>query len=121
MQSSKRLVLISALTLSSIGLLASGCASAPPIVAGQSAPCSSMVAPSLLADVEPVPLPSEDATAGELWTAFDGQTGRLDVSNLKRRASMETIERCEARDAAAVERITAPWWKRPFLRQPDPG
>ncbi len=23
--------------------------------------------------------------------------------------------------AAAVERITAPWWKRPFLRQPDPG
>ena len=74
-----------------------------------------MVAPSLRIDVEPVPLPSEDATAGELWTAFDGQTGRLDVSNLKRRASLETIERCEARDAAAVERITAPFWQKPFL------
>lgn len=78
-----------------------------------------MVAPSLRADVAPVDLPTDNATAGEVWTAFDGQTGRLDVANTYKRAALETIERCEARDAAAVKRLNAPFWQRPFLPPPD--
>jgi hypothetical protein len=31
------------------------------------------------------------------------------------------VRRCEARDAAAVERLTAPWWRLPFLRPREPG
>lgn len=98
---------------------ASAC-STRPIVAGPSA-CSSLVAPSLRADVPPVDMPTAAATAGDLWTALDGQTGRLDQANAYKRAVLETVQRCEARDAAAVARIEAPWWKRPFLRRPDPG
>ena len=46
--------------------------------------------------------------------AFDGQTGRLETANTNRKALVEVIERCEARDAKAAERIVAPWWKRLF-------
>jgi len=73
--------------------------------------CSSLVGASLRADVEPVDLPAEDATAGELWVSFDGQTGRLDTANRFKRAAIETIEACEARDAAAAERLARPWWR----------
>lgn len=49
------------------------------------------------------------------------QTGQLDKANGRYVDAMGIIQRCEARDAAVVERLQAPWWKRPFLRQPDPG
>jgi len=66
--------------------------------------------------VEPVDLPPAEATAGQVWTAFDGQTGRLDVANTYKRAAIETVEACERRDAAAIARLKAPWWKRVFMR-----
>jgi len=110
MQSAKRRELMSASILLSTALLASGCASVQPTVIAPSA-CSSLVGPSLRADVPPVDLPPEDATAGDLWTAFDGQTARLDTANLFKRAQMETVERCEARDQAVTERYQRPWWK----------
>lgn len=78
--------------------------------------CSALVPPSLKADVPPVAMPTASAAAGDVWTALDGQTGRLDTANTYKRAALEVIEGCEARDAAATERINAPWWKRPFLR-----
>lgn len=81
--------------------------------------CSALVPPSLKADVAGVDLPPADATAGDVWQAFDGQTGRLDTANTFKRAALETIERCEARDQAAAERISAPWWRRAFLPRPD--
>jgi hypothetical protein len=59
-----------------------------------------------------VDLPEADATAGDLWTAFDGQTGRLDTANAFKRAIVETVERCEARDAAAMAGLRRPWWRR---------
>ena len=64
-------------------------------------------------------MPAADATAGDLWTAFDGQTGRLDTANTNRQAVLEVIEGCEARDAATVKRLNAPWWQRLFLPRPD--
>lgn len=110
MPSTKRRAPISASILISIALAASGCVSARPIVASRSA-CSSLVGPSLRADVAGVDLPGAAATAGDLWAAFDGQTGRLDTANTFKRAVLETVEACEKRDAEAVREITRPWWR----------
>jgi hypothetical protein len=53
--------------------------------------------------VEGAPLPGGD-TAGD-WIAFaDAQTGQLDKSNDRYRASVGIVERCEERDREAVER-----------------
>jgi len=81
-----------------------------PIVSLPSA-CSALVGSSLRDDVPGVPLPPLDATAGDMTAAFDGQTGRLDTANRNRRAVLETIENCEARDRAVVEHLTRPWWR----------
>lgn len=72
--------------------------------------CSSLVGPSLRADVEGVDLPPLDADAGEVYIALDGQTGRLDTANLNKRAVLEVVERCEARDQAAVTQRS--FWQR---------
>ena len=118
MRSLKPQALASVSILASMTLVAAGCAAVPRMPNPQSA-CSSLVGPSLRADVPPVPLPPADATAGDLWTALDGQTGRLDTANTYRRAALETVELCEARDAATIKRLTSPWWQRPFLPSPD--
>lgn len=76
----------------------------------QASACSSLVPPSLRADVAGVELPSLTATAGDLWIAFDGQTGRLEMANTYRAAAIQIVEACERRDQQAAARITAPWW-----------
>lgn len=114
MQSAKHRAPISALILLSTMPAAAGCASVPVFAAPQSA-CSSLVPQSLRADTPSVSLPSADAKAGDLWIAFDGQTGRLDVANANKSAAMEIVENCEKRDATAAARLQAPWWKRPFM------
>lgn len=88
-----------------------GCATTANIVSVPNAPCSSLVPSSLRADVPPVDLPPVNATAGDVLVALDGQTGRLDTANAFKSAGLQIIEGCEARDAAAVKRITRPWWK----------
>lgn len=118
MRSLKPQALASVSILASTMLVVAGCASGRHTLELPTA-CSSLVGPSLRADVAPVAMPAADATAGDLWTAFDGQTGRLDTANTNRRAVLEVIEGCEARDAATVERLNAPWWSRPFLPAPD--
>lgn len=80
-------------------------------MAAPSAPCSQLVGPSLRADVAGVDLPGLEATAGDWVAAFDGQTGRLDTANRDKRAVLEVVERCEARDAEAVRKITKRWWE----------
>lgn len=51
------------------------------------------------------PLP-EGTTVGD-WVAFaDAQTGRLDIANERTKSAIGIVERCEARDAAAVRRAT---------------
>ena len=50
---------------------------------------------------------------------LDGQTGKVDTANDFKRAAIETIERCEVRDASAVKRLNAPFWQRPVLPPPD--
>jgi hypothetical protein len=91
-------------------LLASGCASVPVFVGPQAA-CSSLVPPSLRADVQHIELPGERATAGDVWIALDGEAGRLDTANTYKRAVLETVERCEARDAATAKHLTRKWFE----------
>lgn len=72
--------------------------------------CVTLIPETWRAGVPGVPLPSND-TIGE-WIAFgDGQTGKLDVANGRTADTIGIIERCEARDSAAVKRATRRWWK----------
>lgn len=45
-----------------------------------------------------------------MWSALDGQTGKLDTANGNGAASMQIVERCEARDAKTFAHVTRPWW-----------
>lgn len=51
------------------------------------------------------------STAGDIWIALDGQTGRLDVANMNKRAVLEIVTGCEKRDAAAVRHLTRRWYE----------
>lgn len=54
------------------------------------------------------PLPDQRTVGG--WIAFaDAQTGRLDQANDRTRDSIAIVERCEARDAAAVAGVRRGW------------
>lgn len=53
-------------------------------------------------------------TVGD-WIAFgDAQTGKLDQANDRTKAAVGIVERCEARDAAAVKRATRGFFGRLF-------
>jgi hypothetical protein len=60
------------------------------------------------------PLPDDDTSGA--WAAFgDAQTGRLDTANRYGGAGLDVIERCEARDKDAAERLQRkPFWRRLF-------
>ena len=94
--------------------LAAGCASSVQVLA-PSEGCSTLIASRW---GEPVPdVVLEDSGDPALdWQLFGiGQTGQLKIANRDKADALETIRRCEARDAAAVRQITRPWWSR--LRQ----
>ena len=77
------------------------CAGAPPIVSTPSA-CSALLPQDWLAGVPGAPLPAGD-TVGE-WERFaDAQTGQLDKANDRYAAAVGIVQRCEARDTAAVK------------------
>lgn len=111
MHFAKRRAMAKPLTASLIALAVSACATTPPIAAIPNA-CSELIADSLRADVPPSPLPDEEATAGSLWEALRGQTRQLTRANDYKAAVIETVERCEKRDAATVKALTRkPWWR----------
>jgi hypothetical protein len=79
-------------------------------VTTQSAGCSSLLPADWKQGVTGADLPDGN-TVGD-WIAFgDAQTGKLDQANERTKASIGIVERCEARDAAAVKRAT----RRRFL------
>ncbi len=73
--------------------------------------CATLIPTEWRAGVPGAAIPAGD-TSGE-WVAFaDAQTGQLEKANDRTRASIEIVERCDARDAAVVERLTPKaWWK----------
>ena len=87
------------------------CAGGPPIVTASAAACSTLVPPGWKNGVEGAPLPGGD-TIGD-WVAFgDAQTGRLDQANGRTTDAIGIVERCEARDAAALKRARRGWLAR---------
>jgi hypothetical protein len=98
--------------LSILALATPGCApfvAAAPILAAPSA-CASLLPEAWRRPVEGAPLPAGD-TVGE-WEQFaDAQTGQLDKANDRTTAAIGIVERCEARDAAAVKAAKRKWWQ----------
>ncbi len=91
-----------------IGLLLSASACGPRLQITRAAlPCSDLLQGPLAADVPPADLPPDPATVAD-WQVFgDAQTGRLETANLYRRASLDIIRRCEARDRAVDAQLKA--------------
>lgn len=89
-------------------LMLSGCAA--PTVLSTSNSCSALLPAEWKQGVAGAELPTGD-TVGD-WVAFaDAQTGKLDMANGRTRDAIGIIERCEARDAAAVKKATRRWWQ----------
>lgn len=78
------------------------CVGAPPIVATPGA-CSELLPPEWEKGVDGAPLPDGNQVAD--WVAFgDAQTGQLDKANDRYRAATGIVQRCEARDAKALQK-----------------
>ena len=100
------------LMLGSMTSAVAGCVATAPIVTTLSAlDCSALIPPSYRQPVAGTPLPPADADAGDLWTALDGQTSRLDEANGRAADLIAIAEACQARQAAVVRQLAPkPWW-----------
>jgi hypothetical protein len=100
---------------STMALALPGCGlfvDAPPTVTTQGAGCSSLLPGEWKQGVDGAEMPSLVGSVVGDWIAFaDAQTGRLDTANDRTVSAIGIVERCEARDAAAVRRAT----RRKFL------
>lgn len=84
-----------------------------PIVTATPNSCASLLPQEWKDGVAGAPLPMGD-TVGDWITFADQQTGKLDIANDRTKASIGIVERCEARDAAAVRRSTRGFFGRIF-------
>ena len=83
-------------------LVLTGCAGGVRIIATPGA-CSALLPDNWREAVPGASLPAGD-TVGD-WIAFgDAQTGQLDKANGRTADAIGIVERCEARDAKAIER-----------------
>lgn len=102
-----------ALIIAAASLALAGCLTRP-VVTTQQISCTALIPSDWKQGVAGIPLPGLDAAVGEVWAAFDGQTGRLDQANGRTRDSIGIVERCEARDALAVKRGSRGFFGRLF-------
>lgn len=92
-------------------LALTGCVTAPPTVTASAAGCVGLLPDSWRKPVAGATLPPDDATVGD-WIVFaDQQTGKLDIANDRTLSAILIMERCESRDAKAIQKATRPWWK----------
>jgi hypothetical protein len=92
--------------LGTVALLLGGCAGAPVVTATPSS-CASLLPGEWKQGVPGAPLPVGDTVAD--WEVFaDSQTGKLDQANGRTVDAIGIVERCEARDAAAIKSATRP-------------
>lgn len=95
-----RTILAAALVLS-----VSGCVT-PTVIATPNS-CASLLPSEWKQGVAGADLPQGDTVAD--WEVFaDSQTGKLDQANGRTKDAIGIVERCEARDAAAVKSATRP-------------
>jgi hypothetical protein len=90
----------------------SACAGAPIVTAAPSS-CATLIPQEWKQGVAGAPLPDGNTVAD--WEVFaDAQTGKLDQANGRTIDTIGIIERCEARDAAAVKKATRGFLGRLF-------
>lgn len=90
-------------------LVLQGCVAGPSIYATPSA-CSSLLPDQWKAGLRGAPLPSSSRIGD--WISFaDAQTGQLDKANGRTADAIGIIERCEARDRAAIAAARKRWWQ----------
>lgn len=98
--------------LAAAALSLSACAG-PPIVSASSASCAALLPPDWKQGVAGAPLPDGNTVAD--WIVFgDAQTGKLDQANGRTKDAIGIVERCEARDKAAIQRATRGFFGRLF-------
>lgn len=85
-----------------------------PVVTTQQISCTALVPSDWKQGVMGIPLPGLDSAVGELWSALDAQTGKLDQANGHTKDAIGIVERCEARDAAGVKRGSRGFFGRLF-------
>lgn len=89
--------------------LASGCAGSN-LVPAPAEGCSSL-ASHLLARETPSAVIGDSGDPALDWQVFGvGQTGQLRMANRDKADGLQTIRKCEERDAKAQRRINAPAW-----------
>jgi hypothetical protein len=90
---------------------AAGCASSIRVHAPIEG-CSTLIASRWGEPVPSAVLQQTDDAALD-WQLFGiAQTGQLNIANRDKGDALETIRRCEARDAAAIRQIERPWYRR---------
>lgn len=98
--------------LAASALSLSACAGAPVVTAAPSS-CAVLIPSEWKEGVAGAPLPQGDTVAD--WAVFaDAQTGRLDQANGRTKDAIGILERCEARDAAAIKKATRGFFGRLF-------
>lgn len=89
-----------------------GCAGAPIVTAAPSS-CAALLPTEWKQGVAGAELPVGDTVAD--WAVFgDAQTGKLDQANGRTKDAIGIVERCEARDAAAIKKATRGFFGRLF-------
>lgn len=84
----------------------SGCGGSPYL--STALDCSSIIGPSLRADVQDVPPPEENTVGG--WVAVaDGRSQRIDDANGRKNAVIENVDWCAVQQKRLADR---PWYTR---------
>ena len=91
----------------------SGCAATTPMPAILPAlDCAAIIPPSYRKPVAPTPLPAADAVAGDLWSALDDQTSRLDQANGHTADVIAIADACQQHQAKVIASLAPhPWWR----------
>jgi hypothetical protein len=90
----------------------SACAAMPIVTAAPSS-CAALLPSEWKDGMAGAPLPGGDTVAD--WEVFaDAQTGKLDQANSRTKDAIGIVERCEARDAAAIKKATRGFFGRLF-------
>ncbi len=97
----------------SIALACAGCAAMPTSTAPilPALDCAAIIPPSYRQPVPGTPLPAADAAAGDLWSALDDQTARLDQANGRAADLIAMAQDCRDLQSQTLARLKpAPWW-----------
>ncbi len=100
--------------LLSMAPVVTGCAATTPMPTIPAAlDCAAVIPPSYRKPVAGTPLPPADAVAGDLWSALDAQTARLDQANGRTADVIAMADACQTHQAKVIATLAAPrpWWR----------